>query len=102
MLGFDDHDVLKRKILNPHQRQLLEDKFRLQEKIAQMNQHNEDILSYRKPISISQDVDLLDKHDSFYHTTKSLLVLFQLTGVMPIMRSPKGMLMLKYNYVLVT
>lgn len=36
------------------------------------------------------DVDLLDEHDSFYHTTKSLLVLFQIMGVMPIMRSPKG------------
>lgn len=36
------------------------------------------------------DVELLDKHDSFYHTTKSLLVLFQIMGVMPIMRSPKG------------
>lgn len=36
------------------------------------------------------DVDLLDKHDSFYHTTKSLLVLFQIMGVMPIQRSPPG------------
>lgn len=39
------------------------------------------------------DVDLLDRHDSFYHTTKSLLVLFQIMGVMPIMRSPKGVKM---------
>lgn len=36
------------------------------------------------------DVNLLDEHDSFYHTTKSLLVLFQIMGVMPIMRSPPG------------
>lgn len=39
------------------------------------------------------DPDLLDEHDSFYHTTKSLLVLFQIMGVMPIMRSPPGMLL---------
>lgn len=36
------------------------------------------------------DVDLLDKYDSFYDTTKSLLVLFQIMGIMPIQRSPKG------------
>jgi gustatory receptor len=40
-----------------------------------------------------EDPDLLDKHDSFYYTTKSLLVLFQIMGVMPIMRSPKGVKM---------
>jgi gustatory receptor len=43
-----------------------------------------------RPKESENDVDLLDKHDSFYHTTKSLLVLFQLMGVMPIMRSPPG------------
>lgn len=36
------------------------------------------------------DINLLDEHDSFYMTTKSLLVLFQIMGVMPIMRTPKG------------
>lgn len=36
------------------------------------------------------DVKLLDEHDSFYYTTKSLLVLFQIMGVMPIMRTPAG------------
>lgn len=41
-----------------------------------------------RPKVTEADVDLLDKHDSFYHTTKSLLVLFQMMGVMPIMRSP--------------
>lgn len=39
---------------------------------------------------VEPNVDLLDEHDSFYHTTKSLLVLFQIMGVMPIMRSPPG------------
>lgn len=45
---------------------------------------------YMRPKDVEMDVELLDKHDSFYHTTKSLLVLFQIMGVMPIMRSPKG------------
>lgn len=36
------------------------------------------------------DVDLLDKYDSFYKTTKSLLNLFQIMGIMPIQRSPPG------------
>lgn len=34
--------------------------------------------------------DVLDHYDNFYHTTKSLLVLFQIMGVMPIERNPKG------------
>lgn len=36
------------------------------------------------------DPDEMDEHDSFYQTTKSLLFLFQIMGVMPINRSPKG------------
>lgn len=36
------------------------------------------------------DINLLDEHDSFYITTRSLLVLFQIMGIMPIMRTPKG------------
>ncbi|XP_044744506.1 gustatory and odorant receptor 22-like [Coccinella septempunctata] len=39
---------------------------------------------------VDQDPDLLEKYDSFYHTTKSLLVLFQIMGVMPIERASKG------------
>lgn len=45
---------------------------------------------YMRSKDVEANVDELDKHDSFYHTTKSLLVLFQIMGVMPIMRSPKG------------
>ncbi|KPI94062.1 Gustatory and odorant receptor 22 [Papilio xuthus] len=41
------------------------------------------------PEITDEDSALLDKHDSFYMTTKSLLVLFQNMGVMPIMRVPK-------------
>ena len=43
--------------------------------------------------------DMLDKYDSFYHTTKSLLVLFQIMGIMPIMRSPKGKIYRLSNYI---
>lgn len=32
------------------------------------------------------DPELLDRYDNFYQTTKSLLVLFQIMGVMPIER----------------
>lgn len=46
---------------------------------------------YIRPKEIELDVDLLDKYDSFYDTTKSLLVLFQIMGIMPIQRSPPGM-----------
>lgn len=45
---------------------------------------------------------LLDKHDSFYHTTKSLLVLFQISGIMPIMRVPPGKyIVLKQNITII-
>ncbi|KOB73874.1 Gustatory receptor [Operophtera brumata] len=42
------------------------------------------------PEITSKDGALLDQHDSFYWTTRSLLVLFQIMGVMPIMRVPKN------------
>lgn len=38
------------------------------------------------------DPDDMDEHDSFYFTTRSLLVMFQIMGIMPIQRSPKGLL----------
>ncbi|CAH0399720.1 unnamed protein product [Chilo suppressalis] len=41
------------------------------------------------PQITDKDGALLDEHDSFYYTTKSLLVLFQIMGVMPLMRVPK-------------
>ncbi|XP_026319057.1 gustatory and odorant receptor 22 [Hyposmocoma kahamanoa] len=42
------------------------------------------------PKITDKDGKLLDDHDSFYKTTKSLLVLFQIMGVMPIMRVPRN------------
>lgn len=41
------------------------------------------------PEITDKDGELLDEHDSFYINTKSLLVLFQIMGVMPIMRVAK-------------
>nr|AXY83422.1 putative gustatory receptor 2 [Conopomorpha sinensis] len=41
------------------------------------------------PQITDKDGELLDVHDSFYITTKSLLVLFQIMGIMPIMRVTK-------------
>lgn len=43
---------------------------------------------YVRPKHEEMDVTLLDKYDSFYYTTKSLLTLFQIMGIMPIARSP--------------
>lgn len=45
------------------------------------------------------DPELLEKYDSFYHTTKSLLVLFQIMGVMPIERPRKGYTTYRYCMV---
>jgi gustatory receptor len=81
------------KILNPHQRQLWEDTKRVKEQIEQMESQRgigspRDLYVRRKEEKFNPDE--MDARDSFYYTTKSLLVLFQLMGVMPIMRSPKG------------
>lgn len=40
--------------------------------------------------NVEPDPAMLEKFDSFYHTTKSLLVLFQIMGVMPIERVGLG------------
>lgn len=81
------------KILNPHQRQLWEDTKRVKEQIEHVERQRGigspmDLYVRRKEERF--DPNEMDNRDSFYHTTKSLLVLFQLMGVMPIMRSPKG------------
>ncbi|CAO1312193.1 unnamed protein product [Diamesa serratosioi] len=87
----DHHD----KILNPHQRILLEDTNRVKQKMMQLSKLNQDGSGtpsnlYIRKKDVEENPDMLDKYDSFYHTTKSLLVLFQIMGIMPIMRSPKG------------
>lgn len=103
-------------VYNPNQRQFIEDELRYREKLQQLYagfgkfRNPKFILKskiaplfsfffspdsspthlYIRPKEVELDVDLLDKHDSFYHTTKSLLVLFQIMGIMPIQRSPPG------------
>nr|AID61252.1 gustatory receptor [Calliphora stygia] len=77
-------------VLNPNQKQFLQDELRFREKLdilARSDVNNLTDYYVRKHETID-DSDLLDKHDSFYHTTKSLLVLFQIMGVMPIHRNP--------------
>ncbi|XP_035774935.1 gustatory and odorant receptor 22 isoform X2 [Anopheles albimanus] len=82
---------MRQQVLNPNQRQQLEDRRRIKEQMHQLAQDNDSPTHlYRRKLKIETDVKLLDQHDSFYHTTKSLLVLFQIMGVMPIMRSPPG------------
>jgi gustatory receptor len=81
------------KILNPHQRQILEDTKRIKEQLEQMERQRgigspADLYVRKK--EEKHDPDEMDELDSFYHTTKSLLVLFQIMGIMPIVRSPKG------------
>jgi hypothetical protein len=85
----DNHD----KILNPHQRQLLEDTRRVKEQMEQLERQRGFRGSFDLYVRKAEekfDPDEMDKLDSFYHTTKSLLVLFQIMGVMPIMRAPSG------------
>uniref|UniRef100_A0A1B0CPT9 Gustatory receptor n=2 Tax=Lutzomyia longipalpis TaxID=7200 RepID=A0A1B0CPT9_LUTLO len=83
-------DNLK-KILNPNQKQLLDDERRLARKIKQLSeQQGSASQAFLRPQERETDPDILDYHDSFYKTTKSLLVLFQIMGIMPIMRSTAG------------
>lgn len=63
----------------------------------QRKQKAQMIASIRSASGVSRNKDkyepdpmLLDQYDSFYQTTKSLLVLFQIMGVMPIERSEIG------------
>lgn len=78
-------------VLNPNQRQQLEDERRLQDKLQGLNKNgNRNSQSYIRKENIEEDVNILDKYDSFYYTTKSLLVMFQIMGIMPIMRTPRG------------
>ncbi|XP_026834527.1 gustatory and odorant receptor 21a isoform X2 [Drosophila erecta] len=75
-------------MLNPNQRQFLEDEVRYREKLKLMARGDAmEEVYVRKPETVDDPLEL-DKHDSFYQTTKSLLVLFQIMGVMPIHRNP--------------
>lgn len=45
------------------------------------------------------DPELLEQYDNFYQTTKSLLILFQIMGVMPIERAGKGKTTFRYSKI---
>nr|UZH23402.1 gustatory receptor 21a-2 [Anastrepha ludens] len=86
-------------VLNPNQREFLEDELLYREKLEILAEHN--TISTDLFVRKFEDIDdpiLLDKHDSFYHTTKSLLVLFQIMGVMPIHRNPQKPQMPRTGY----
>lgn len=114
-------------VYNPNQRQFIEDAKRYKEKLDQLQAggyytytefkwifFEENLIPsseiifisdnsspthlYIRPKDIEMDVDLLDKHDSFYKTTKSLLNLFQIMGIMPIQRSPPGKLLTNFDF----
>ncbi|XP_062546368.1 gustatory and odorant receptor 22 [Armigeres subalbatus] len=96
---------IRQKILNPNQRQQLEDNRRIKEQMQQLQKAYNKSPTHtqiRKIKYQADDVNLLDEHDSFYHTTKSLLVLFQIMGVMPIVRSPKGVNMPRTTFTWVS
>lgn len=72
------------QIRNPHQRRHHDQK----------NKFITQIRSATSGVRLSRDMEpdpaMLEKYDNFYQTTKSLLVLFQIMGVMPIERSELG------------
>lgn len=105
--------MVRNKILNPNQRQLFEDSRQFQAKVNRLREGRTQNLSisfksfvnasflstenqgsppqlYIRPKSVERDIGQLDIHDSFYNTTKSLQVLFQVMGVMPILRTKEG------------
>ncbi|XP_073821675.1 gustatory and odorant receptor 21a-like [Musca autumnalis] len=77
-------------VLNPNQRQFLQDELTYKNKINYLAENVGANLTdfYVRKEEVIDDPELLDKHDSFYHNTKSLLVLFQIMGVMPLHRNP--------------
>ncbi|KAK9717552.1 7tm Chemosensory receptor [Popillia japonica] len=69
-------------VLNPHQRKI--------EGNVKAQRLSDAGLEINAKGDSEPDPELLEQFDSFYKTTKSLLVLFQIMGVMPIERSGKG------------
>lgn len=75
--------------LNPNQRLFLQDEIRYKHQLERIRRESADSEGlYTRKQSTADDPLLLDEYDSFYHTTKSLLVLFQIMGIMPIRRNP--------------
>ncbi|XP_017773508.1 PREDICTED: gustatory and odorant receptor 22 [Nicrophorus vespilloides] len=84
----ETEDISRFGARNPHQR-LIADNLRVQ-RFSDAGLSEEAINSINHRDLAEDDPNLLDKFDEFYKTTKSLLVLFQIMGVMPIERSGKG------------
>lgn len=72
------------KARNPHQK--VEDDNERAKRLSNVGLENEDF--FKK--DDEEDLELLYEFDSFYKTTKSLLVLFQIMGLVPIERSGVG------------
>lgn len=70
---------------NPHQR-MVSDKIR-KKRESNVSFADSEVSVRSKKYSEDPDPEILDSYDFFYKTTKSLLVLFQIMGVMPIERS---------------
>lgn len=80
----DESDYEWHKARNPHQRNI-------KDKLRKQRLSNASFVSGStvtvKGYTEDPDPELLDTYDFFYKTTKGLLVLFQIMGVMPIERS---------------
>lgn len=76
-------------VLNPHQRKI--------EGNVKAQRLSDAGLEINAKGDSEPDPELLEQFDSFYKTTKSLLVLFQIMGVMPIERSGKGKTTFRYG-----
>lgn len=73
-------------VRNPHQKRVQDENLK-----GTRFKINSDTLSAKSQRNeIEPDPELLEEYDNFYQTTKSLLVLFQIMGVMPIERPTKG------------
>lgn len=86
---YDESDLkFSQHIRNPHQR--------IRDKRHITKIHTPTSGERRLGRDIEPDPELLDQYDNFYQTTKSLLVLFQIMGVMPIERSHLGKTTFRY------
>lgn len=87
--------------LNPNQKRFLQDERRYREKLNVLSKDGGSLSEvYVRAVEEDDDAELLDKHDSFYWSSKQLLNLFQYMGVMPIYRNPpvKGLPRTGYSF----
>ncbi|XP_063622034.1 gustatory and odorant receptor 22 [Cydia splendana] len=97
-----ENDNPRFKMFNPNQNEQIRKRDMYGKNAQQDADENKETAQLPGLQITAQDGELLDKHDSFYITTKSLLVLFQIMGIMPIMRVPKDAQTTKrttYNWI---